>query len=53
MMEQIFDFWFSAIQRLMNFFLQFDTGLGFSLGHLIIVALIFTVVIRHFSVLGN
>lgn len=53
MMSQIFDFWFSVIQRFMTWFLQFDTGLGFSLGHLIIISLIFTVVIRHFSVLGN
>lgn len=53
MMDNIFTFWFSAIQRLFNYMLTFDTGLGFSLGHLIIAALIFTVVIRHFSVLGN
>lgn len=53
MMEQLFEFWFTSIQRFFQWFLQFDTGLGFSLGHLIIVSLIFTVVIRHFSVLGN
>lgn len=52
-MTQIFDFWFVAIQRFFSWFLQLDTGLGFSLGHLIIVSLIFTVVIRYFTVLGN
>lgn len=52
-MTTIFEFWFSVWQRLVTFFLNFDVGLGFSLGHLIIIALIFVVVIRHFTVLGN
>lgn len=52
-MTAIFDFWFDAISDLINWFLQFDTGLGFSLGHLVIVSLIFIVVIRYFTVLGN
>lgn len=52
-MSQIFDFWFNSIKSLMDFFLQFDTGLGFSLGSLIIVSLIFVVVVRHFMFLGN
>lgn len=52
-MTSIFNFWFNCIERFFNWFLTFDTGLGFSLGHLIIVSLIFTVVIRYFTVLGN
>ena len=52
-MTEIFDFWFYVWDKLVLFILYTDTGLGFNLGHLIIASLIFVVVIRYFTVIGN
>lgn len=52
-MSEIFDFWFSVFGSLVDYLLNFDVGLGFSLGSLVIISLIFIVVIRYFTVLGN